>query len=177
MWSVEIRLVTLFRRVATLAAVALAVAVPAAGTSVVRLPLARVAGGAARIVHATVVDVHAGRDDDGLPATWVTLDVVQTLKGRADGRVVFKQYGVTAPLPDGVIARVPGLPHYAVGEEIVVFLRGESRRGFTSPVGFGQGVYRVDRRGGRASVRDDGVTKGHRDLDGFLDDVGRLVGP
>ena len=89
---------TLARRVATLAAaVALAVAVPAGATSVVRLPLARVAGGAARIVHATVVDVRAGRDDDGLPATWVTLDVVQTLKGRADGRVVFKQYGVTDP--------------------------------------------------------------------------------
>src|SRR5205823_10375482 len=103
------------------AAVALAAAVPAGATSVVRLPLARVAGGAARIVHATVVDVRTGRDDAGLPATWIALDVAQTLKGRRDGRVVFKQYGVVDPLPDGTIARVPGLPRYAVGEEVVVF--------------------------------------------------------
>jgi len=71
---------------------------------------------------------------------------------------------------------VPGLPRYAVGDEIVVFLRGESRRGFTSPVGLAQGVYRVERRGGHASVRDDGVTRGRRDLDAFLADVGGLAG-
>jgi len=169
--------VTLVGRVATLAAaVALAVAVPAGATSVVRLPLAGVAGAAARVVHATVVDVRAGRDDAGLPATWITLDVAQTLKGRADRQVVFKQYGVVDPLPDGTVARVPGLPRYTVGEEIVVFLHAESRRGFTSPVGLGQGVYRVERRGGHASVRDDGGTGGRRDLDAFLGDVGGLVG-
>src|SRR5262249_15156613 len=155
----------------------LAVAGPVRATTVLPVPLARVAGEAARIVHATVLDVRSGRDADGLPATWITLDVARTLKGAATSRLIFKQYGVADPLPDGTVARVPGLPRYAAGEEIVLFLRGESRRGFTSPVGFGQGVYRVARRGGRPSVGD-GV-RGHprRDLDAFLDDVGRLVGP
>ena len=168
---------TLVRRIATLAAaLALAAAVPAGATSVVLLPLARIAGAAARVVHATVGEVRAGRDDAGLPATWITLDVARTLKGGAERRIVFKQYGVAEPLPDGTVARVPGLPRYAVGDEIVVFLRGESRCGFTSPVGLAQGVYRVEHHGARASVRDDGVSRGRRDLDAFLDEVSRLVG-
>ena len=159
------------------AAALLALAAPARATMVLRLPLDRVAGDAARIVHATVVDVRSGRDDQGLPATWITLDVARTVKGAAAGQVVFKQFGVSRPLADGTVARVSGLPRYVVGEEVVLFLRGDSGRGFTSPVGFGQGVYRVDRRGGHASVRDDARGHARQDLDAFLDDVGRLVRP
>jgi hypothetical protein len=174
-WAYK-RAVTPVARRATVIAL-LALAGPARATTVLPIPLARVAGEAARIVHATVLDVRAGRDEDGLPATWVTLEVARTVKGTATSGLVFKQYGVADPLPDGTVARVPGLPRYRAGEELVLFLRGESRRGFTSPVGFGQGVYRVVRRGGRASVRDGVPGHPHRDLDGFLDDVGRLVRP
>ena len=35
------------------------------------------------------------------------------------------------------------VPAYGAGEEVVLFLHGESDRGFTSPVGLGQGTFRV----------------------------------
>jgi len=162
------------------AALLAAAAAPAGATTVLRMPLARVADEAARIVHAEVVDVRSGRDAHGMPATWVTLSVARTLKGGRARRVVFKQYGVAAPLPDGTVARVAGLPRWQPGDEAVVFLRPQSRRGFTSPVGLGQGVYRVRRSGGRARVLaatpDAARPAAPEDLDEFLDKVEALVG-
>jgi hypothetical protein len=151
---------------------------PAQATTVLQMPLARVAGESARIVHAEVVDVRSGRDARGTPATWVTLSVARTLKGGKAKRVVFKQYGVAAPLADGTVSRVAGLPRWQPGDEAVVFLRAESRRGFTSPVGLGQGVYRVRRSGGRprvlAAVPRPGADA-PEDLDEFLGKIARLV--
>jgi hypothetical protein len=151
----------------------------ARATTVLRMPLARVAGESARIVHAEVVDVRSGRDTHGTPATWVTLAVARSLKGGKARRVVFKQYGVAAPLADGTITRIPGLPQWQPGDEAVVFLRGESLRGFTSPVGLGQGVYRVRRSGGRArifaAVPRALAAEAPEDLDEFLAKVKMLV--
>jgi hypothetical protein len=147
------------------AAMVVAAAPPLPATTIRRMPLARVARDAARIVHATVVDVRSGRDASGLPATWVTLDVARSLKGRAARRLTIKQYGAATPLADGTLARVAGLPRWEPGEEVVLFLRAESRLGFTSPVGLEQGRYRVG-RGARA----------RRDLDDFLAEVERLAG-
>jgi hypothetical protein len=159
------------------AALTLAFATGAPATMVARMALDGVTREAARIVHATVVDVHSGRDESGLPATWVTLDVVRSLKGPSTRRITVKQYGTAAPLADGTVTRVAGLPGYKVGEELVLFLRGESRLGFTSPVGFGQGKYRVARRGRRTRVRRELPDGGSQDLDEFLGQVGALAGP
>lgn len=141
-----------------------------------RLPLDRVAAEAESIVHARVVDVQPGRDESNLPATWITLDVTRALKGGRVSRVTIKQFGVTTPLADGTLAALAGLPRYAPGDEVVLFLRGESPRGFTSPVGLAQGVYRVAHEHGRAQVRDDLRRNAPQDLDEFLARVGRLVG-
>ena len=165
-------------RRAVLAALVLAAA-PAAATVVARMSLARVVDEAACIVHARVVEVRSGRDEAGLPATWVTLAVTETLKGPEASTLTVKQYGVTDALPDGTLARIPGLPRYTTGEEAVLFLRGESRRGFTSPVGLGQGVFRVRHRAGRARVASDlaapGAPAADTDLGAFLDKVRRLA--
>lgn len=163
----------------SLAAVALVAgtAAPLHATMVKRVPLESITREASRVVHATVAEVRSGRDESGLPATWITLDVARTLKGRSTVRMTIKQYGVAEPLPDGTITRVAGLPRYAVGEEIVLFLRGESRRGFTSPVGLGQGAYRVSRAHGRPSVRSDVTPQQARDLDEFVATVERLAAP
>ncbi len=104
------------------------------------------------IVHGTVAEVAPGRDADGIPATWITLDVADCLKGAVGPRLVIKQVGVPTPLDDGALLRVPGLPRYRAGDEVVLFLHRPSGRGFTSPVGLGQGVYRVKRRGGERVV-------------------------
>lgn len=155
-------------------------AAPARATTVLRMPLARVAGESAKIVHAEVVDVRSGRDAHGMPATWVTLSVARSLKGKGGKRIVFKQFGVAAPLADGTVTHVAGLPTWQPGDEAVVFLRAESRRGFTSPVGFGQGVYHVRRANGRARVLAavPGAARADvpEDLDEFLGKVEQLVG-
>lgn len=140
-----------------------------------RLALEEVTAEASRIVHGTVAEVQAGRDQAGIPATWVTLEVAETLKGAAAGRVTIKQLGAAEPLPDGALGGFAGLPRYAVGEEVVLFLRAESAAGFTSPVGLGQGVYRVRRIDGRRAVRSD-KPPGKQDLTNFLAEVTRLTG-
>jgi hypothetical protein len=154
---------------------ALAAAPSARATMLVQLPLERVTRNAAHIVHGTVAEVRWGRDASGLPATWVTLDVARTIKGRAERRIVIKQYGTPGSLDDGTVTRVAGLPDYAAGEEVVLFLRRESSMGFTSPVGFGQGKYVVRRREGRALARRAAEAGKSRDLDEFLAHVRRLA--
>jgi hypothetical protein len=158
------------------ALVALALTAPARATLLRRLPLAAVTQQAERVVQATVLEVRSGRDDSGLPATWITLDVARTIKGPAARRLTMKQYGTAEPLPDGTASHVAGMPTWKVGDEVVLFLRAESRRGFTSPVGFAQGAYRVRRDAGRAQVRGEDRMNASRDLDDFVDEVSRLAG-
>ena len=164
-----------FRSTSSAFVILIATASPLGATMVERMALERVTHEASRIVHAAVAEVRSGRDEAGLPVTWVTLEVARTLKGPGISRFTIKQYGVAEPLPDGTIARVAGLPRYVAGEEVVLFLRADSRRGFTSPVGFGQGAYRIGRAGPRAVVRSDLPTGGPQDLDEFLSKVARLV--
>lgn len=137
------------------------------------MSLEEVTAEAERVVHAKVVSVLSGQDASGLPATWVTLEVNHNLKGSSPQFLTIKQFGTTKPLSNGSLARVPGLPRYAVGEELVLFLRGESARGFTSPVGIGQGVYRVEQSDAGASVRND-LGRQRQSLDSLLSTVTRL---
>jgi len=157
-----------------IAAVAATLAVGAPGAAMMTrgpLPLVTIAYEAGRIVHGTVSDVRSGIDESGTPVTWVTFDVARTLKGPHAARVTIKQFGRS----DIALGRIPGMPTYAPGEEVVVFLRPESRRGFTSPVGLDGGVYRVREEAGRRSARNgNGDTRPN--VDAFLDDLERLVG-
>lgn len=132
---------------------------------------------AARIVHGTVRNVAAGRDADGIPATWITFDVVECLKGHADASLTIKQLGVDAPLADGTLLRVPGIPRYRAGDEIVVFLHEPSRRGFTSPVGLGQGLYRAEPASTGRAVRAALGAGAPEDLPIFLERVRRRAKP
>lgn len=156
--------------------VLLSASVAQAATMVRRLSLEEVTRQAARIVHARVETVQAGRDEAGLPATWTSLRVTRTLKGPAEERLVVKQFGTTAPLPDGAVARIAGLPGYAPGDELVLFLRAPSARGFSSPVGLGQGVYRVRAGAGRGSTVRADLAGAPDDLDAFLSKVTTLAG-
>ena len=170
-----------WRLAATLAAT-LGAATPAASRDAIALRFDDIVDRAARIVHGTVRSVDPGRDGEGIPATWITLDVDETLKGPAESTITFKQVGVPEPLPDGTLLRMPGLPRYAVGDEIVVFLHGTSRKGFTSPVGLGQGLFRAEPgpkgravRGAIATGAPQGATS--EELDDFLARVRRRAQP
>ena len=129
---------------------------------------------AERIVYGTVDDVRVGIDESGMPATWVTFVVARTLKGRADARVTIKQLGNSAATSGDAIARIPGLPRYTPGEELVVFLRAGSERGFTSPIGFERGVYRVSTKGDRRAARA-GTTGEDVHIDRLLARIAELV--
>lgn len=150
---------------------ALVVASADATTILDRLPFERVATEAARIVHATVTATAAGRDESGAPATWITLAITRTVKGDVGDTLTIKQFGTVEPLPDGAVTRFPGMPRYTVGEEVLLFLRADSRRGFTSPVGFEQGVYRV--QGGQARSA---FGKAAEPLDAVIAEAARLNG-
>lgn len=154
-------------------AVSLAAAPVHAATMVKPMTLEEVTVESKRVVHAVVTEIVSGYDENGVPSTWTTFAVAETLKGDDVPAFTIKQFGVATPLPDGTIARLAGLPTYAVGEEVVVFLRGASRRGFTSPVGLGQGIYRVQRRGKRPEVRSAEETgrAGGQDFETFVGKV------
>ena len=125
---------------------------PAAATMTMQLELPQIVAAADRAFAGRVVATHAGRDAAGTPATWVTFAVATPLKGRLRGEITIKQIGVSAPLSDGSAFHLPGVPTYAVGDELVVFLAGDSAAGFTSPIGLAQGKFPITRRGGRSYV-------------------------
>jgi hypothetical protein len=156
-----------------IAAVLFIAALADAATLVRQLPLEEVTQQADRIVHARVVAVQSGRDASGLAATWVTLEVKRTLKGAGAEQLVVKQFGAATPLADGAVGRIAGLPAYAAGEELVLFLRAPSARGFSSPVGLGQGVYRVRGSAQRRTVAAD-LSGKQEALDVFLSKVATL---
>jgi hypothetical protein len=122
-----------------LACAVVALAADAHATTVLPLDLPALVGQADAIFVGRVVEVRSGTDANGLAATWTTFDVAEPVKGAAAG------------------FRVPALPRYRVGEEILLFLHAESDAGFTSPVGLGQGCFRIVRKdGSTAAVNDVG---------------------
>jgi hypothetical protein len=77
----------------------------------------------------------------------VTLDVSEPLKGSPGRQLVFRQYN-----PD--LTDSQSTLGYRVGEEIVLMLRQPSAEGLTSPVGFDQGRFLVERdAAGNRTVR------------------------
>jgi hypothetical protein len=101
------------------------------------------------VVHGRVVAVEpyetAGRKTI---ESRVVVQVVDALKGDARSEVYFR-------VPGGQIGRyrriMVGVPVFAPGDEIVVFLRGQAPA-LPMPLGVTQGVYRVTRASGRAVV-------------------------
>ncbi|MEO6027951.1 MAG: hypothetical protein ABIR79_13890 [Candidatus Binatia bacterium] len=131
--------------------------------SVMPLDLAALVAEAGSIFVGRVERVDTGRDAGGLPAVWTTFTVTQTLKGGAGDHVTVKQLGATFGGPDTPIAPHPGLPSYTPGESVVLFVHPASTLGFTSPVGLGQGCFRIRERDGETVVEND---VGNRTLTG-----------
>ena len=124
----------------------------APATMTLRLDLPQVVAAADRAFVGRVLSVHSDRDPAGLPSTWVTFAVDQVIKGSAGSTLTMKQFGAATPLSDGSTMRLPGLPTYVPGEEMVIFLSGESAAGFCSPIGLMQGKFPISRRAGQATV-------------------------
>ena len=133
---------------ATLAMVVLASAVPSPAMTLLPLGLAELTDGAARIFVARVERVAVGHDAHGLPAVWTTFAVAETLKGPVDAHVTVKQLGASFGGTGAHVVPHADVPRYEAGESVVLFVHPESALGFTSPVGLGQGCFRIHDRGG-----------------------------
>lgn len=122
------------------AAVALFCATPADSTIIIRKDLLDLVRESEAIVLARVVSNTAAWDADRrFIWTWTTLDVVETWKGAAAGRIALREPGGEVG-PTGM--RVAGTPKYAVGEEVVVFLRRDAH-GALRTHGWTQGRFSV----------------------------------
>jgi hypothetical protein len=120
------------------------------------LDLPQLTGQAERIFVGRVEHVATGRDANGLPAVWTTFAVDEPLKGwqgAAPGHVTLKQLG--ASFGGAPVVPHTALPRYREGESVVLFVHPDSTLGFTSPVGLGQGCFRIGEHDGVRTVEND----------------------
>jgi hypothetical protein len=98
-----------------------------------------------RIFSGRCVSVRVARDPDlGQVVTYVTLRPDRVEKGHVRGSVTIKLLGDQDA--DGIRGHATeGVPVFRAGEDLVLFLYGDSPHGLTSPVGFGQGKFAVRR--------------------------------
>jgi hypothetical protein len=107
------------------------------------VPLDEMVDTAAIAFHGRVTGNRSERDSLlNVVVTYTTFEVTDVLKGNVGKQHTIKQIG--GVLPDGSEGyRVHGVPRFAVGEEVVVYLAGVSQWGFSSPIGLQQGQFTV----------------------------------
>ena len=110
-----------------------------------------------RIFLGKVLVVEQDLDEQNIPTTYLRLQVLQGIKGVASGsQVLLKQYAPPPRQLGGILgmsksqAEVP--MRLQVGDEAVLMIYPDSRYGFTSPVGFGQGAFIVSQETDRQVV-------------------------
>jgi hypothetical protein len=88
----------------------------------------------------------------GNDVTVATFRVERSIKGNAGNTI-------TVRMPWANVASFPaGVPSFARGDDVVLFLYGESASGMRAPVGLGQGRFRIvtDKQGRRIAINDVG---------------------
>lgn len=134
---------------------ALALSTPAGATVVEPFTPQRLCDQADSILHGTCVTARAGwTPDHAYVVTTYELRVTEWLKGGDGSATVFVTH-LGGEL-DGVGTKVSGMPRYAEGEEVVLFLnRPHPATGCCMPLGLGQGAFHVKDsvKGGRAVFR------------------------
>jgi len=117
----------------------------AEATVMVELTLEDMARDAVAIVHGRVVSSSghlAIRDGSAEPYTVTTLEAIEWIKGPGGESVTLREIGGELPGNRGGMA-IDGVPNYAVGEEVVVFLEDDPRAGFYRTYGMVQGKFVV----------------------------------
>jgi hypothetical protein len=129
------------RRAFAALAVALCCVTPLTASRVRPVNLEEMTARADRILSGECVEVEIVRDPQlALDVASVTLRVNRSLKGAATETLTLRMLAGGSDLNSGGVAGVPG---FAPGEEVILFLYGESSLGLTSPVGLGQGKFTV----------------------------------
>lgn len=144
--------------VVVFAAFALVGASTAGATTVQKLSMKDLSKNSAAIVRAEVVDSDARYDADKEIYTYVTLRVLEPVKGsHKDDVITIRQLGGVV---DNIASIVPGMPTFKKGEEVVVFLTGNTKAGYPMVVGLQQGKYSV-------SLDEHGNKKVRNELEGL----------
>jgi hypothetical protein len=127
---------------------------PAPASQVRPINLEEMTQRADRIFSGRCIGVRAEVDPGlGQVVTYVTFMAQRTVKGSAQGKVTIRLLGDQIE-DDGPGRGIEGVPRFRAGEEVVLFLYGDSGRGLTSPVGLGQGKFVVfkDKHGKRRAL-------------------------
>ena len=130
----------------------------ASATTLVPAEFGQMAREAEVIVHGTVISVEGQLGPQRQIESLVTLQVADTLKGTPVAQTTFR-------VPGGRVGRfrrvMVGAPQFAAGDEVILFLKGRAPA-IAMPYGLSQGVYRIARLGGAATVTPAVVTGGGR---------------
>jgi len=102
------------------------------------------------IVRGTVEAVRERGDGNRRPYTETDIEVSESVKGSAPRDLTFRQFGLQSPRPaeNGrkYVGLVAGMPRYAAGDQVLLFLGPVSGIGYRTTVGQGQGHFML--RGG-----------------------------
>jgi len=123
---------------------------PAGAMSLRPLNVSDLVKQATHIVRGTVASVREGIDQNRLPYTEVEVTVSETVKGSAGTTLTFRQFGLQTPRPSEnghkYIGLIAGMPRYAAGDQVFLFLGPVSSIGYRTTIGLGQGHFAL--RGG-----------------------------
>ncbi len=128
-------------------ALAMVTASYAAATTVEKMSLRDLAKKSDAIVLARVEDESARYDSNKEIFTYITLRVLEPVKGpKKDDVITIRQMGGTV---DKIASIVPGMPVFRKGDEVVLFLTQKDGAGYPWVMGLQQGKYSVtaDERG------------------------------
>ena len=108
--------------------------------------VAALASAAQDIVVGTVSKVSEGRQGR-LVYTQVEVEVSEVVQGRPARTLTFRQFGGLGAQETvsgrRFIGRIEGMPTYAAGESVILFLSRTSSLGFRAPIGLQQGKFTV----------------------------------
>lgn len=119
---------------------------PVSATKIRPLNLEQMVDRAERIFEGRCVETHDEFDPRlGASLQVATFRIDRRLKGDLGRTITLRFYGAASG------RRIPGVPRFRDGEELILFLAGDSRLGLTSPVGLAQGKFVVgtDKKGRR----------------------------
>lgn len=111
---------------------------------------------AAKIFEGRCVETSVTRDPQiGREVLTATFEVGRTVKGEVGSTITVRMLA-GAGQEAGAREGTAGMPRFRPGDDVVLFLYGESDLGLSSPVGLGQGRFSVieDKAGRRIAVND-----------------------
>lgn len=127
-------------------------------TMVRQVNLEEMAGSAHTIFSGICIDTASMCDDEtGRDVVFFKFKILRIIKGEQLNELTIKM--------SKVVLDIGGAPTFQLGEEVVLFLYGESDYGFTSPVGLGQGKFLVE----QSSAGEKTVINGRNNMDLFKD--------